>query len=56
MNEQTQEDGLMGSVHGWFLHPFRSDGSAINWLLFIGLLIVAAWFWNHVLLQINNEI
>lgn len=56
MNDQTQQDGLTGSVTNWFLHPFNSSGSAFNWLMFIGLLIVAAWFWNHVLLQIDQKI
>lgn len=56
MNEQTQKDGLFGSVVNWFAHPFNSQGDALNWLLFIGLLIIAAWFWNHVLLQIAKEI
>lgn len=56
MNEQTQKDGLFGSVVNWFQHPFNSSGDALNWLLFIGLLVIAAWFWNHVLLQINQEV
>lgn len=55
-NEQTQSDGLVGSVVNWFQHPFNSTGDALNWLLFIGLLIIAAWFWNHVLLQISQEV
>jgi hypothetical protein len=56
MNQQTQQDGLVGSINNWFTHPFNSQGSALNWILFIGLLAIAAWFWNHVLLQISNEI
>lgn len=56
MNQQTQQAGLVGSVIDWFSHPFNSEGSALNWVLFLGLLIVAAGFWNHVLLQIQGEI
>jgi hypothetical protein len=56
MTNQTQQDGLIGSVVNWFAHPFNSSGSALTWILFVGLLIVAAWMWNHVLLQIQGEI
>lgn len=56
MNDQTQRDGLLGSVINWFAHPFNSSGTALNWVLFVGLLFIAAWFWNHVLLQIRGEL
>jgi hypothetical protein len=56
MNAQSQQDGLVGSTIGWFAHPFQSSGTALNWVLFVGLLVIAAWFWNHVLLQIQGEI
>ena len=47
-------NGLIHNVLGWFAHPFQTSGSALNWILFVGLLIVAAWFWNHVLLSIQE--
>lgn len=56
MTQQTQQDGLIGSVVNWLAHPFNSSGSALNWVLFLGLLFIAGWFWNHVLLQIQGEI
>jgi len=56
MTDDTKQNGLFGSVVSWFAHPFTSQGSALNWVLFVGLLVIAAWFWNHVLLQINQEI
>lgn len=55
MDDQNNR-GLFGNVIDWFGHPFNSSGSALNWLLFVGLLIIAAWFWNHVLLTIQQEI
>jgi hypothetical protein len=51
-----QKKGLVPAVIDWFAHPFQSTGSALNWVLFVGLLIIAAWFWNHVLLQIQGEV
>lgn len=56
MTQDTQDNGLIGSVVNWFAHPFNSSGSAVNWVLFVGLLILAAWWWNHILLTINQEI
>jgi hypothetical protein len=48
--------GLVTGILGWVKQPFTSSGSALNWVLFVGLLIIAAWFWNHILMTINNDI
>lgn len=57
MNPQPgTADGLVTNVFSWIQQPFKTSGSALNWILFVGLLIIAAWFWNHVLLKINGEI
>jgi hypothetical protein len=56
MSPTAQQGGLLGSVIGWFQHPFQSSGSAFNWVLFVGLLVIAAWMWNHVLLHIEGEV
>lgn len=56
MTPQNQSDGLIGGVISWFGHPFNSGGNALTWVLFVGLLIIAAWFWNHVLLTIQGEV
>lgn len=50
----STRNGLITDVIGWFAHPFQTSGSALNWVLFVGLLIVAVWFWNHVLLSIGE--
>jgi len=56
MDQNNQKSGIVSGVIGWFAHPFQTQGSALNWVLFVGLLIVAVWFWNHVLLQIQGEV
>lgn len=48
--------GLVTGILGWVQQPFTSQGSALNWILFVGLLVIAAWFWHVVLLQITDEI
>jgi hypothetical protein len=48
--------GLVNSVMGWFQHPFMTSGSAFNWFLFVGLLIVISWLWHVILLKLTEEI
>lgn len=48
--------GFITEIIGWAKQPFNSKGSVLNWILFVGLLIIAAWMWNVVLLQLRNEI
>lgn len=52
--DETQQ-GVLGAVFGWLAHPFTTSGSALNWVLFVGLLVVAAWFWNHILMSIVED-
>jgi len=47
---------MQKGILDWLAHPFNTEGSALNWVLFVGLLFIAAWFWNHVLLSINTEV
>lgn len=46
--------GLIPSFMDWLAHPFNSQGSALNWVLFVGLLIIAAWMWSTVLNMIKE--
>jgi hypothetical protein len=48
--------GAVGSVTQWLTHPFRTDGSALNWLLFTGLILCAIFFWTRVLAHISRDI
>jgi hypothetical protein len=41
--------GFVSDVLNWFAKPFNSGGNALNWILFVGLLVIAAFFWQHVL-------
>jgi hypothetical protein len=47
-----QDHGILGALTNWLAHPFNSEGSVLNWALFIGLLLVIIWFWNWVLIQL----
>lgn len=48
--------GFLGSILAWFSHPFQSEGSAFNWVLFVGLLVVAAWMWQVILLETTRDL
>lgn len=54
MDNSDANNGLIHNVLAWFSHPFATQGSALNWTLFVGLLIVAAWFWNRVLISLGE--
>jgi hypothetical protein len=54
-HQKTAQTGIIASVIDWFSHPFNTQGSAFNWVLFVGLLVVAAWFWQHTLLTILED-
>ncbi len=48
-------ESFTSTISDWYHTPFRSGGSAVNWILFVGLLVIAAWFWNHVLTAITTD-
>lgn len=56
MASSNEQAGFLGNVIGWFAHPFQSTGSAWNWVLFIGLVIVAIWFWQWMLLNVTRDL
>lgn len=47
-------NNILASVKSWLKKPFDSQGSALNWILFLGLVIIAAFAWNTVLLKIKD--
>lgn len=48
------EGGAVSRVLAWASHPFKSDMSAVDWLLFAGLIIVAIVLWTRVLKHITD--
>jgi hypothetical protein len=50
------QTGFLGSILAWIEHPFQSGGSALNWVLWVGLIIVAIAFWQLILLELTREI
>jgi hypothetical protein len=54
--DDTQNRGLIGNVVDWWRHPFSSQGSVLTWILFVGLLIIAAGLWQFVIIDITREV
>ena len=48
--------GLVQTVTDWLSHPFNAQGSALSWTLFLGLVIIAAFFWQTVLITMRKEL
>lgn len=61
MNTDTQSQpcafcNVTKSISEWMAHPFDTQGSAFHWILFVGLLIVAVWFWQVILLMLLKDV
>lgn len=50
------EPGIINSVIGWYAKPFNSQGSALVWVLWVGLIIVAIGMWNIILIDLGREL
>lgn len=42
-------------IHDFLAQPFNSQGSALNWIAFVGLIVIGAFLWNMVLLAIFTK-
>ena len=56
MEETTERKGVIGTVTGWWGKPFNSGGSAFNWVMFVGLIVIATFLWQLVLLEFTKEV
>jgi len=54
--DDTKPTGIWGAITGWFARPFNSSGDVVSWFLWVGVLIIAVFFWQLVLLEIQREI
>jgi hypothetical protein len=40
----------------WLSQPFKSDQSAIGWLMFVGLIVIALIFWGQVIKDFRSAV
>jgi hypothetical protein len=41
--------GTLSGVSNWAAQPFKSNMTALSWVLFLGLVICASWAWTRLL-------
>lgn len=42
-------DPTLVRITAWTQHPFSSNMSALGWVLFLGLILIAVFLWTQVL-------
>lgn len=47
---------FVDELNVWLKQPFQTGQSAYKWVLFVGLLIIAIFFWNVILGHIVREV
>lgn len=47
--------GVYSAITKWLKEPFNSEGSALNWFLFVGLLLVIIFAWSRVINLIEES-
>jgi len=47
--------GTVKAVSDWMARPFNPQGSAFQWVLFLGLIIVGVGLWQFILLELNED-
>lgn len=48
--------GFVSNTIAWMTHPFNSEGSALNWWLFVGLIVIAAWMWSVIIADVQRAV
>jgi len=54
--DDKDHPGSLVRLIAWARHPFSSGMSAVDWMLFLGLVIVASFLWTRVLSLITGAI
>jgi hypothetical protein len=50
------EDSDFFGLGGFLKRPFNAQGSALNWILFIGFLLCVLMFWNWILIKLARGV
>lgn len=44
---------MVDNIKAWFDAPLNGKGSALDYFLFTGLILIALFFWGRVIARIN---
>lgn len=39
---------MIGQISAWLSSPLKQDGSAVQWFLFVGLILVSIYMWRVI--------
>jgi ABC-type multidrug transport system permease subunit len=45
-------NGIIEIFNQWWKKPFDPNGDAVNWILFLGFVLVVAFLWTRILKKI----
>lgn len=54
--EVAAKPTLLERFNSWWAAPFQSGGSAFSWVLFVGLIIIAVFLWQLILIELTREV
>ncbi len=54
--EDDKKPGLFGALNSWWSKPFNSNGTALDWVLFVGVIVIATFLWQLILLEFTKEV
>lgn len=47
-------DNYVSSLKGWLNKPFDESMSAVDWFLFVGLMLAIIWLWSRIIVRITR--
>lgn len=50
------EPGIFALVQEWLARPFKADGTVLDWFLFLGVVMIAAFLWSRIIGEIHATI
>jgi hypothetical protein len=52
----TEKDGITGRISSFLAQPFKANGTVLDWFLFLGVVIVAAFLWSRIISEIAKGV
>lgn len=49
---ENEDCKVCNAVKLWLAHPFKPNGSALDWFLFFGLIIIISFLWSRIIARI----
>lgn len=50
------KEGVTGRINAFIAEPFNAQGSVLDWFLFLGVVLIAAWFWSRIIAEFSRVV